>query len=58
MSEPDIEKLARALTNGDPDRLVPISYGKVVGYPMSVRQIDMVAAWKFHAAEARSALCR
>jgi hypothetical protein len=63
MSEQDIEKLARAMTIGDPDRLVQISYDRVVGRsdgggpPRSIRQIDMVAAWRLHAAEARMALC-
>ena len=51
------------MTSGDPDRLVPVTYSKVVGYedgstPKTRRQTDMIAAWKFHEAEARAALSR
>jgi hypothetical protein len=60
-----IERLARALTNGDPDRLSPICYLEVVARseregsaPRSVPKVVMVPAWKLHEAEARIALSR
>jgi hypothetical protein len=59
----NIEKLSRSMTAGDPDRLVPVAYGKVVGYheggpPRYVLQTDMVLAWKLHEAAARAILSR
>ena len=61
MSDERIERLARAMTTGDPDHLLPLTYNKVVGYrnggpPQTIPQTDMIPAWKFHVAEARSAL--
>lgn len=61
--EQKIERLARAMAGGDPDRLVPVSYRRVIGrsdgngIPVAL-QTDTLPAWRFYLAEARAALSR